>query len=101
MKITRSTEGNIAVMRLQGRFDVTVRPDIVQEVRDALSEPAIREVRLDLGQIDFIDSAALGILLLWRSDATTAGKTISLAGVAGTVGQVLEIANFGRLFDFR
>lgn len=59
------------------------------------SEP---NVIIDLSDTAYIDSAALGMLLLARHRAEQRGKTITLQGATGTVLQVLQIANFDRLF---
>jgi HptB-dependent secretion and biofilm anti anti-sigma factor len=53
---------------------------------------------VDFGRVDYLDSSALGMLLLLREKAEAAGKKVSLANLSGTVKQVLEIANFGKLF---
>jgi anti-anti-sigma regulatory factor len=39
------------------------------------------------------------MLLLLREKAEANGKRVRLAGLAGSVKQVLEIANFGKLFS--
>ena len=41
------------------------------------------------------------MLLLLREKAEGAGKNVVLTGLQGTVKQVLEIANFGKLFSIR
>ena len=41
---------------------------------------------------------ALGMLLMLRDKAKSSGKTVCLANARGSVRQVLDIANFGKLF---
>jgi anti-anti-sigma regulatory factor len=41
------------------------------------------------------------MLLLLREKAQAANKTVALRNCRGTVKQVLDIANFGRLFAIR
>jgi anti-anti-sigma factor len=55
-------------------------------------------VQLHMSQIDYIDSAALGMLLIVREKANLAKKSISLSSPSAAVKQVLEIANFEKLF---
>ena len=52
------------------------------------------------GWIIFIAAAAVsfGMLLLVRERATANNQQVSLSGCKGTVKQILDIANFGRLF---
>ena len=51
----------------------------------------------DLGNVAYLDSSALGMLLMLRDKAKSSGKTVCLANARG-VRQVLDIANFGKLF---
>jgi anti-anti-sigma regulatory factor len=41
------------------------------------------------------------MLLLLREKAESSGKQVTLSGLAGTVKQVLDIANFGKLFAIK
>ena len=56
------------------------------------------ELEIDLGEVDYLDSSALGMLLMLREKAQAANKKIVLSNCKGSVRQVLEIANFGKLF---
>lgn len=58
-------------------------------------------VVVDLQQVQYIDSAALGILLLLRDKAAAQGAKVELANLQGTVKDVLEIANFHKIFSIR
>ncbi len=84
-------------VRLRGRFVFASHREFNDAVDAALktSEP---NVIIDLSDTVYIDSAALGMLLLARHRAEQLGKTITLKGAEGTVLQVLQIANFDRLF---
>ena len=53
---------------------------------------------VDLGNVAYLDSSALGMLLMLRDKAKSSGKTVCLANARGSVRQVLDIANFGKLF---
>lgn len=87
-----------AVIYLAGRFDFNAhrefREAVEQAVRDASSL-----IEVDLGGVDYLDSSALGMLLMLRDKAKSAGKGVSLANARGSVKQVLDIANFGKLFQ--
>lgn len=92
-----SAEGR-AVIRLQGRFDFNSHREFRDAIEAALKE-AGREVTVDLGGVDYLDSSALGMLLMLRDKARSVDKTVSLANGHGAVKQVLDIANFGKLFS--
>lgn len=99
MQTSTTVTNGKAVVRLQGRFDFSAH----RELRDAcgalLASAEVRELDLDLGGVHYIDSSALGMLLLLKERADTAKKPVALQNCTGTVRQVLEIANFGKIFS--
>lgn len=91
-----SRDGSTVIV-LQGRFDFNSHREFRDAVDRALKESA-PEIKVDLGGVDYLDSSALGMLLMLRDKAKGAGKSVALASARGSVKQVIEIANFGKLF---
>jgi anti-anti-sigma factor len=98
MLITNDVSGERATLKLGGRFDFHSHRDFNSAYEKILEIGSVREIVIDLGEVDYLDSSALGMLLLLREKAEGKGKSVALAGLKGTVKQVLEIANFGKLF---
>lgn len=98
MQATVTSANGRAVIRLQGRFDFNAHRDFREAIDLAMAEAANTEVMVDLAEVDYLDSSALGMLLMLRDKAKGAGKSVSLANGQGAVKQVLDIANFGKLF---
>ncbi len=61
----------------------------------------ISAIEIDLGNVDYLDSAALGMLLLLRDQASGTHKTVILSNCHGVVQQILDIANFKKLFTIQ
>jgi anti-anti-sigma factor len=61
-------------------------------------DPGVKTCIFDLSGVDFIDSAALGMLLLARETAIGRSIRIVLKGAKDRVQRVMEIARFGELF---
>lgn len=101
MGINQTVRDTIATIRLQGRFDFSVHREFREAVKAAIATPAVREIEIDLSGVDYIDSSALGMLLLSRENAQAERKAIVLARPAPAVRQVLDVANFQKLFDYR
>jgi HptB-dependent secretion and biofilm anti anti-sigma factor len=64
-----------------------------------VADAACRAITLDFSRVDYLDSSALGMLLMLRDKMGGCGKEVALTGVAGNIKQVLEIANFSKLFS--
>lgn len=86
-----------AIIALQGRFDFNAHREFREAVDQAVKETG-REIQVDLAGVDYLDSSALGMLLMLRDKAKGAAKEVSLANARGAVKQVIDIANFGKLF---
>jgi anti-anti-sigma factor len=99
MKLTTSYFGDRAVIAIEGDFEFHG----VKEFRDASDavflHPNLARVEIDLGRATYIDSSALGILLVTRESAKKKGTALALTHVTGRVRTVLEMARFNKLFE--
>lgn len=101
MTISRTTRDTTEVIRIEGRFDFAAHRDFREAIKAAFANERAKDIEIDLAAAGYIDSSALGMLLLSLENAKTAGKSLALVRPTGAVKQVLEIANFQRLFVIR
>lgn len=101
MQITRNDDENQLCLKLSGRFDFHCHKDFRSAYEQALESERANRIEVNFSGVDYLDSSALGMLLLLREKADAAGKQIVLTGLHGTVKQVLDVANFGKLFTIR
>lgn len=100
MQTNVSVKEGKAVIGLQGRFDFNAHREFREAVDQAIKESA-NTIQVDLGSVDYLDSSALGMLLMLRDKAKGSGKEVVLANARGSVKQVIDIANFGKLFSLQ
>lgn len=98
MLATVTKESSRAILKLSGRFDFNTHRDFRAAYEPLLAEPDVKSLTVDFAGVDYLDSSALGMLLMLRDKMGGVNKDVSLAGVQGNVKQVLDIANFGKLF---
>lgn len=98
MQASVSNNDNKTTIVLQGRFDFNAHREFREAVDKAMPEDS-REIRVDLGGVDYLDSSALGMLLMLRDKARSVSKEVVLVNARGAPKQVLDIANFGKLFQ--
>jgi anti-anti-sigma factor len=101
MQANLSAASGTAVIRLQGRFDFNTHREFRDITETAINGEGVQEIQVDLGLVDYLDSSALGMLLMLRDRARNSNKTVSLVNCKGSVRQVLDIANFGKLFTIK
>ena len=99
MDATVNFEPGRATLALSGRFDFNAHRMFREASESAVNQPEVREIHLDLGRVSYIDSSALGMLLMLRDKARTAHKGVRIANCAVSVREVLEIANCNKLFS--
>ncbi|MBE9608988.1 STAS domain-containing protein [Chitinilyticum piscinae] len=97
MQATMQQDGSKAIIKLSGSFTFEVHREFKQVTNSALERNDITALEIDLGDVDYMDSAALGMLLLLNE--RSAGRKISLVNCKGTVRSVLDIANFSKIFE--
>ncbi|MBL8439139.1 MAG: STAS domain-containing protein [Zoogloeaceae bacterium] len=98
MDVSVRTESDRCVIQVAGRFDFNAHREFRDAITKSLAQVGVPQIQVDLGEVGYLDSSALGMLLMARDKARSAGKTVSLINTRGSVRQVLDIANFGRLF---
>ncbi len=98
MTVKTRVTGEKAQLSLSGRFDFTAHREFRQGYESALKQPGVTGLEIDLGGVDYIDSSALGMLLLLRENAERDSLRLALTNCTGSVRRVLDIANFGQLF---
>lgn len=96
---TKRTDDKFAIA-LTGSFDITAHRCIRKAGEDALNSGG-RIIDIDLENVEYLDSSALGMLLLLREKARAVDKEVTLSRCQGTVLHVLNIANFNRLFTIQ
>jgi anti-anti-sigma factor len=98
MKVTTTITGDRAVLAIEGRFQYDAVMDYRQVMEPLAANPDLHHMEIDMSQTTYIDSSALGALLVTRDMSRKNKKTIALTNCRGDVLQVLNIARFDTLF---
>lgn len=95
---TFKNNGNVRLV-LSGRFTFDAYHDFKAEFTPVLDSGDFKELEIDLGGVEYLDSSALGMLLLLKERVVN--KPIVLSNAKGTVKSLMEIANFHQLFAMK
>lgn len=92
-----SPDGQKLTISIKGRFDFGKH----QEFRDSYEKIAKKpnSVVVDLKEATYLDSSALGMLLLLRDHAGGDSSDIRVVNSSSDVKKILAISNFDKLFD--
>jgi anti-anti-sigma factor len=87
-----------ATITLQGRFDFTQHKIFREVTQKVLELPDLKIIELNMQGVDYLDSSALGILLLLRDRALPKGLNLRITGCREPILKIFEVANFDKLF---
>ncbi|KQN50822.1 anti-anti-sigma factor [Pseudomonas sp. Leaf48] len=90
-----SQDGQKLTISIKGRFDFAKH----QQFRDAYENKELAAVVVDLKDATYLDSSALGMLLLLRDHAGGDDSDIRVVNSSSDVRKILAISNFDKLFD--
>ena len=95
----RSEDGQTLTIKIEGRFDFSTH----QSFRNAYEheDRQVKRFVVDLSETTYLDSSALGMLLLLRDYAGGDGASILLENCNNDVRRILSISNFEQLFNIR
>lgn len=91
-----SADGKTVTIRVNGRFDFSAH----QEFRDAYSGDAntANTYVLDFSNTEYIDSAACGMLLVFRDSVGGNQANISIINAKPDIQKTLSMLQFNKLF---
>lgn len=93
-----SVENGAATLSLRGRFDFSQYSTFKEEQTRIMDKESVKEIILDFSGLDYLDSAALGILLVLLDRAKERGQSVTIRRATGVVREILDVAHFERMF---
>ena len=99
MEINAHNFGKTAVFELEGRFVFESHKTLRTACEPAIANDTTACIQLEMSQVEYLDSAALGMLLLVKEKAGKAGKVVQIKGARGIALQVLQVARFDQIFE--
>lgn len=97
MNLEQEIRGDIAILRPVGRLDSATSPELERTVLERLASGCNRIV-FDLGDMDYVSSAGLRVILLAGKKLRASQGKLVLAGMRDVVRDVFEMSGFLSLF---
>lgn len=96
VSVQSSDDGNKVQIKISGRFDFNDHKDFRNAYRD---EKSSAEYIVDMSGTEYIDSSALGMLLLLREHAGGDNANIRITNCMDSVMKIFKISNFESMFN--
>jgi anti-anti-sigma factor len=88
------------VLRLPSRFDYSYHRQFGELYSPLIDSAACKEIVLDMSQVEYLDSSALGMMVLLQKKCAGQLKKVKIKGASGATDEILKMANMQKLFEF-
>lgn len=92
MKIEKKIQDETVTLAIQGRLDTTTAPELEDEI-NGLGD-SFQELVLDCGELSYISSAGLRVLLSAQKAANANGSRMTLTHVNEEIMEVFDMTGF-------
>ena len=92
MIITTQKNGKTLLVVPEGRIDTQTAPEFEQKLSEELGDAT--ELQIDLGQVNYIASAGLRVLLAYTQEMDERGGTIKAINVNDIVRKIFDLTGF-------
>ena len=93
-------QGGTAIARLTGSLTVMNAPDLRVGLLDAIKANKPKVLALNLAEVDFVDSSALGVFVEARRQMVASDGKVAFTNVNDDVRGLMRIMNLEAVFDF-
>ena len=94
---TEDQDGKL-IFRLNGRLDATSSPNLEAKLNEQI-EAGHNNVLLDFGNIDYLSSAGMRLLLSATRRLAGAGGKLLLCSIGEDVMEIIKVAGFERILN--
>lgn len=92
-------ENGIATIIIDTDFNFETHKSFRNSIKEAL-ELGAKEIVLEFKEVEYMDSTALGLLIVAKDTANEVDCEIKLRRVSGYAKKILEMSHFDKKFDF-
>jgi len=98
MKLSVTPRNQGLRITLKGQFTFAENHQF-KRILELTQQPGVQFLEIDFADVDFIDSAGLGMLLLLRDECQNRHIPISIHSAQGQVEKIFMISKFDQLFS--
>ena len=94
MDITKNKDGGKLDIKVSGRLDTTTAPQLDEEIKASVD--GVTELVFDLGELEYISSAGLRVLLASQKTMNKQGE-MKVTAVSEPVMEIIEVTGFSEI----
>ena len=99
MKVAKRMEGDVAIITLNGKLMGGPDADRIRDmIRECLDHDT-KNILMDLGDVSWVNSTGLGILIASHVTVTNANGNLKLSRVANRINQIFMVTKLHTVFE--
>ena len=98
MEYTKKLKGNNCDIEISGRFSSEDSAQ-TQQIISYINDNKVTNLSIEMSNVDFIDSSALGQLLVIKDNIDKNHGSITIKGAKGHVKEMLDVSSFDQIFN--
>jgi anti-anti-sigma factor len=99
LRIDVTTISNTATIYLHGHFAFDAHRAFRAVYKNQINDTKVDSIVVNLAKVSYLDSSALGMLLVLRDQVQIAKKSLTLSRPSSFVLRTFEIASFHKMFS--
>ncbi|KGK43151.1 hypothetical protein LH51_02360 [Nitrincola sp. A-D6] len=88
-------------IKLPERFDFSYHKEFYNKIAQVLADQKLQEVEVDFAQVDYLDSSALGMLVMLQKKCAEVSKQVVVVNASGLAAEILKVANMEKIVEIR
>jgi anti-sigma B factor antagonist len=98
MEFNKKEQGNIVILSLTGRLDLSNGGKLKEEVKKVLTSGKT-SIHLNLGNVEFVNSSGLGALVSIMKEIRIQKGRLTLSDLADYVQEIFDITQLSHIFE--
>lgn len=91
---------DVEIIKLPTRFDYSYHRQFGELYQPLVDNSGCKEIVLDFTQVEYLDSSALGMMVLLQKKFSGDNKKVKIKGARGATDEILKMANMQKIFEF-
>ena len=95
MNITKTVENGTLIIALEGRLDTVTSQELGEAVPQ--SERANLDILLDFEKLEYISSAGLRLLIVFKKDAQATNNKLTIKNCNAVIKEIFSVTGFDKI----
>ena len=91
---------DVETIVLPNRFDYSFHRKFDEQYSPLLQDKQCKQITLDFSKVEYLDSAAIGMIVLLQKKCSNLQKVAKIKGAKGPTADILDMAHMQKLFEF-